>query len=75
MRRSWTIGHGDGLGGVVHDDGADGGGGLEDLEAGRADLLAGVGDVLAQAFDALRLAEHDLDGLHCRAGDADGEGV
>jgi hypothetical protein len=70
-----ALAHGDRLGGVVDDDGADGGGGFEDVEAGGLDLLAGVGDVVLEAGDALGLAHQDLDGLVGAAGDGDGEGV
>jgi hypothetical protein len=52
-----ALAHGDGLGGVVDDDRADGGGGLEHVEAGGLDLLAGVRDVVARRCDALGLAQ------------------
>ena len=70
------FGHGDGGGGLAHNDGADGGGGFEDIEirVGR-DLLAAVLCDVAELLDALGLIHERADrGVGAR-GDGDREGV
>lgn len=55
------LGHRDGFGGVADDDGADGGGGFEDLEAGGGELLSRICSDVAQLLDPLRLVHQRAD--------------
>ena len=70
------FGHGDGLFGGADDDGADGGGGVEDIEGGvGGDLLAAVFCDVAEFLDALGFVHQDFDGFVGAGCDGDGEGV
>lgn len=70
------FGHGDGGGGFSHDDGADRGGGFEDIELGvRLDLLAAVVGDVAEFLGTLGLIHERADRGVGAGGDCDGERV
>lgn len=70
-----ALAHRDRLGGVVDDDGADGGRAGQHIKPRSFQFRAGVLDVVFQPLHALRLAQGYFDCFACARGDGDGEGV
>jgi len=70
------FGHGDGGFGGADDDGADGGGGFEDIEIGLGgDLFAAVLRDVLEPLHAIGLGHEDFDGFVRTGGDRHGQGV